>query len=956
MALTRLPGFTLDSNSSFTFANANVTANVTAGNVKTDNLLYANGSPWSFGSTYSNANVALYLPTYTGQMANALVAGTVYTNAQPNITSVGTLSSLTVTGLITATAGGIKVGNLQDTSGTNTVQLTNSDILVTGNISAGAGGTGNVTATYFIGNGSQLTSIAATTAATVTTNAQPNITSVGTLTSLSVTANITSGNINGGNAIVGNYFVGNGSLLTGLPASYSNTNVASYLPTYTGSYTGNTIALTGTPLTNSAYMNGSSYVIVPGTGLLPSSGSYTVEFWMKTNDTSWEIFASEVSGLAIFISSGNFYYQYSYGTGGPITVSASSILDNNWHHVALVRNSTTVTLYFDGVSKGTASDNTDYSSYNAYPYDIGYGNQSAGRYLTGYLSNFRVVNGTAVYTSAFTPPTSPLTAISGTTLLTFQDSTLIDNSSLAKSLTTSGTVTYGSTYVPFSGLVGGTLTATGNITTLNANLGNLATANYFSGSGNLLSNIQGANISGTVASATIAGTVTTNAQPNITSVGTLTSLSVTANITGGNITSSGALAAADLSASGNAIISGNLTVGGTTSYVNVTTLAVKDPIIEQGGGANGDPLTTNDGKDRGSLLHYYTTTPVDAFMGWDNSNAEFAFGSNVSVSSEVVTFNTLGNVRASTFIGALSGAATTAATVTTNAQPNITSIGTLTSLSVTGNVTAGNLITSGNISGANYVTANYFVGDGSLLTGLPASYANANVANYLPTYTGNFSPSNLAVSTSANLGAVGNVIITGGSANYVLTTNGSGTLSWAAQSGGGSSTSTTIAVDNFTGNGVADTYTLSVTPTSVNSVFVNYNGAFVGRGSYSLSGANLTFGSVPANGASIEVTTIEGLTIGSGAFTTRTATGDGSETDYTVTSGATASSVLATLDGVLQTPTTDYTISGTTLTFTTAPYNGAAIQIRELAVASSSGGTGGASRAVAMTMGIIFGG
>lgn len=304
-----------------------------------------------------------------------------------------------------------------------------------------------------------------------------------------------------------------------------------------------------------------------------------------------------------------------------------------------------------------------------------------------------------------------------------------------------------------------------------------------------------------------------------------------------------------------------------------------------------------------------------------------------------------------TFTGQMANALI-AGTVYTNAQPNITSVGTLTSLSVTGN------ITSGNINGGNAVVANYFVGDGSLLTGLPASYANSNVATYLPTYSGNFSPSNLVVSTSANLGAVGNVIITGGTANYVLTTDGAGLLSWAEQSGGGGSTSTTIAVDNFAGNGVADTYTLSVTPTSVNSVFVNYNGAFVGRGSYSLDGANLTFGSVPANGASIEVTTIEGLTIGSGAFTTRTATGDGSETDYTVTSGATASSVLATLDGVLQTPTSDYTISGSTLTFTTAPYNGAAIQIRELAVAASSGG--GASntsiRAQAMTMGIIFGG
>ena len=83
----------------------------------------------------------------SGQVGNALIAGTVYTAAQPNITSTGTLTSLAVTG----------------------------------NISAG-----NVSATTFTG----ALSGAATTAGTVTTAAQPNITSVGTLTSLTVGGHI----------------------------------------------------------------------------------------------------------------------------------------------------------------------------------------------------------------------------------------------------------------------------------------------------------------------------------------------------------------------------------------------------------------------------------------------------------------------------------------------------------------------------------------------------------------------------------------------------------------------------------------------------------------------------------------------------------------------------------------------------------------------------------------------
>ncbi len=66
------------------------------------------------------------------------------------------------------------------------------------------------------------------------------------------------------------------------------------------------------------------------------------------------------------------------------------------------------------------------------------------------------------------------------------------------------------------------------------------------------------------------------------------------------------------------------------------------------------------------------------------------------------------------------------------------------------------------------------------------------------------------------------------------------------------------------------------------------------------------------------------------SYTTRTGTGDSSTTGFTVTSGVTVDDVLVTENGVLQQPTTDYTISGTTLTFGTAPASGVKIVIREL--------------------------
>lgn len=69
-----------------------------------------------------------------------------------------------------------------------------------------------------------------------------------------------------------------------------------------------------------------------------------------------------------------------------------------------------------------------------------------------------------------------------------------------------------------------------------------------------------------------------------------------------------------------------------------------------------------------------------------------------------------------------------------------------------------------------------------------------------------------------------------------------------------------------------------------------------------------------------------------GAYVHRSYTGDGSTTAYTVTTGTTVDDVVVTENGIVQKPTTDYTITGTTLTFATAPANNVVIGIRELAI------------------------
>jgi len=201
----------------------------------------------------------------------------------------------------------------------------------------------------------------------------------------------------------------------------------------------------------------------------------------------------------------------------------------------------------------------------------------------------------------------------------------------------------------------------------------------------------------TLTASNISGSLTTAAQTNITSLGTLTALSVNGNIGTGNISATGELSGATLSTTGNAVVGGNLTVNGNLTYVNVDSFAVEDPIISLGGGPNGNALVSNDGKDRGTELQYFSGTAKTAFMGYDNGGAEFIFGKEVSITDEVVTVSTYGNVHGNVFIGSGSdlsdivGAnvtgtvgnatyATSAGTVDVAAQPNITSVGTLTGL------------------------------------------------------------------------------------------------------------------------------------------------------------------------------------------------------------------------------------------------------------------------------------
>jgi hypothetical protein len=449
-----------------------------------------------------------------------------------------------------------------------------------------------------------------------------------------------------------------------------------------------------------------------------------------------------------------------------------------------------------------------------------------------------------------------------------------------------------------------------------------------SGYANITGNVSAGNISGTL----LTGTLTTATQPNITSVGTLTTLtvgnatantivgngnitttgsiiatgsgsfsgglstttlittgnvttanvfasgtlSVGGNITGGNLFTTGSANAASLTTTGN-ITSGNLTTFGLANVGSLSTTG----IISATGNVTGGNLITTGSANVGSIV----SSGSGSFNGG-------LFTTTLNTTGNVTTANvfavgsllTTGNITGANLItaglanvGSLSAAGSiTGGNLTTSGSANVGS------LSATGNVTGGNLITagsanvgslnvlgtivangyssiiangSGSFNGGLYTTTLIMTGDintanvfasgtlsvgGNITGGNLFTTGSANVGSL--SATGNITGGNLktfgafSVSGISNLGPVGNVVITGGTAGYYLQTNGSGVLSWQPVSSGtalvSGNSNVTVAANsnvNISSNGVANV--LVVTGTGVNIAgTLNATGVITGNG------------------------------------------------------------------------------------------------------------------------------
>jgi len=200
----------------------------------------------------------------------------------------------------------------------------------------------------------------------------------------------------------------------------------------------------------SNYFDGTGdYLTVPYNSSLQFPGDFTVECWVYPV-SKVQNFPCIVGNYSTYTSNGGFAifashnsatsgkYNVAFNGSFPVINSTDSIVYNAWAHLALVRSGSTITLYVNGVANGTATSSATVTGTSNNWWIGTAGDALSTGAFNGYISNLRAVKGTAVYTANFTPSTTPLTAISGTSLLTCQNGSFKDNSTNAFTVTRNG--------------------------------------------------------------------------------------------------------------------------------------------------------------------------------------------------------------------------------------------------------------------------------------------------------------------------------------------------------------------------------------------------------------------------------------------------------------------------------------------------------------------------------------
>jgi hypothetical protein len=221
----------------------------------------------------------------------------------------------------------------------------------------------------------------------------------------------------------------------GTNGAQNNTFLDSSTNNFTITRNGNTTQGTFSPFSQTGWSNyfrgGANTDAVNTSSAVALTGDFALECWIyqAAAATTYTVFAGHGSGTTQFVidqtSGGASTGAVSFYQGSWIASSSAGVFTRNvWNHVALTRSGTTVRIFVNGsqVASGTLSGTVNFSNF---------GSIGANYTLNGYISNLRITSGAALYTSTFTPSTTPLTTSAGAgtvVLLTCQANRFVDAS------------------------------------------------------------------------------------------------------------------------------------------------------------------------------------------------------------------------------------------------------------------------------------------------------------------------------------------------------------------------------------------------------------------------------------------------------------------------------------------------------------------------------------------------
>ena len=209
---------------------------------------------------------------------------------------------------------------------------------------------------------------------------------------------------------------------------------------------------------SSGYFNGSSSLTIPNDATLYfGSGDYTVEAWVYNTGTGndikwiagiWHYITPAAQAWGLYHHNGQYIFVVD-PADTVVTTGTSGLHTNEWAHLAVTKSGNVFRMFINGVQESTTTlSHTMQNGSGA----LDIGAAGAGPVSTrfgGYISNLRIVKGTAVYTAAFTPPTAPLTAVTNTGFLMNPNPNIIDKSQ-SSNLKVFGNTTGSTTQVKFT--------------------------------------------------------------------------------------------------------------------------------------------------------------------------------------------------------------------------------------------------------------------------------------------------------------------------------------------------------------------------------------------------------------------------------------------------------------------------------------------------------------------------